>query len=53
VTSYNRQVLLTGEALNAEVRQKAEQIVLRVENVRGVYNELVVGTASTLRRALA
>src|SRR5450830_1249715 len=48
VTSYNRQVLLTGEATTAEAKQKAEQIVQRVENVRGVYNELVVGIASPL-----
>lgn len=48
VTSYNRRVLLTGEATTAEAKQKAEQIVQRVENVRGVYNELVVGIASPL-----
>jgi osmotically-inducible protein OsmY len=48
VTSYNRQVLLTGEATTAEAKQKVEQIVSRVENVRGVHNEMVVGLPSSL-----
>ena len=42
VTSWNRQVLLTGEVPAAEDRQKVEQTVLGVENVRSVVNELVV-----------
>ena len=42
VTSYNRQVLLTGEVPNAEVRQSIEKTVAGVENVRSVVNELAV-----------
>ncbi len=42
VTSYNRQVLLTGEAPNAQDRQTVEQIVGSVENVRSVVNDLAV-----------
>ncbi|MBV8619923.1 MAG: BON domain-containing protein [Curvibacter sp.] len=48
ITSYNRKVLLTGEASTAEARQKTEEIVSHVENVQGVYNEMVVGLSSTL-----
>ena len=48
VTSYNRQVLLTGEAPNAQDKQMVEKIVERVENVRSVLNELGVLGNSTL-----
>ena len=48
VTSYNRQVLLTGEVPSAQDRQLAEQVVSRVENVRSIVNELAVLGISTL-----
>jgi osmotically-inducible protein OsmY len=48
VTSYNRQVLLTGEVPNAQDKQLVEQIVSRVDNVRNVANELAVMGNSTL-----
>lgn len=48
VTSYNRQVLLTGEAPTAEDKARVEQIVQQVENVRNVLNELGVLGNSTL-----
>lgn len=48
VTSYNRQVLLTGEVPTAAARQQAEQIVGRVDNVKGVVNELGVMGNTTL-----
>lgn len=48
VTSYNRMVLLTGEAPSAAARTDMERIARAVENVRGVYNELVVGPNSAL-----
>lgn len=48
VTSYNRQVLLTGEVPNAQDKQTAEQVVSRVENVRSIVNELGVQAHSTL-----
>jgi len=48
VTSYNRQVLLTGEVPSAQDRQLVEQIVSRVDNVRSVVNELAVLGASSL-----
>ena len=48
VTSYNRQVLLTGEALTDADKATAEQVAQRVENVRNVVNELGVMGASSL-----
>jgi osmotically-inducible protein OsmY len=48
VTSYNRQVLLTGEVPTAQDKQLVEQIVSRVDNVRNIVNEIVVMGNSTL-----
>jgi osmotically-inducible protein OsmY len=48
LTSYNRQVLLTGEVPSAQDKQLVEQIVARVENVSSVVNELAVMGNSTL-----
>jgi osmotically-inducible protein OsmY len=48
VTSYNRQVLLTGEVPSEEDKKLAEQAVSRVENVQKVVNELAVLGNSTL-----
>lgn len=48
VTSYNRQVLLTGEVPSAQDKQLVEQIVSRVDNVRAVVNELAVMSATSL-----
>jgi osmotically-inducible protein OsmY len=48
VTSYNRQVLLTGEVPTAPDRELVERTVSRVENVRAVVNELAVLGNSTL-----
>ena len=52
VTSYNRQVLLSGEVPSAQDRQLVEQIVSRVENVRSIVNELAVsGNTSLTQRS--
>ena len=48
VTSYNRQVLLTGEVASAQDKQLVEQIVAGVDNVRNIVNELVILGNSTL-----
>jgi len=42
VTSYNRQVLLTGEVPTDTARQQVEQMAQEVDNVRSVVNELGV-----------
>jgi osmotically-inducible protein OsmY len=52
VTSYNRYVLLTGEAPTEEIRQDVTALVLEVPNVRNVQNEVVVaGNASFTSRS--
>jgi len=48
VTSYNRMVLLTGEVPDAAAKATAEKTAQGVENVRNVFNELVVGPVSAL-----
>jgi osmotically-inducible protein OsmY len=47
ITSYNRQVLITGEVSSDAVRRQAEQLISRVQNVRAVVNELAIGQASS------
>ena len=42
VTSYNAQVLITGEVLTEQDKQQAQQIVGKVPGVRSVVNELGV-----------
>jgi osmotically-inducible protein OsmY len=51
VTSFNRQVLLTGEAATAKDKALAEQVVSKVENVRAIVNEIgLAGNASLSQR---
>jgi len=52
VTSYNRQVLLTGEVPSAQDKQLVEQVVSKVENVRAIVNEIaVLGKATLTQRS--
>jgi len=52
VTSYNRQVLITGEVPSAQDKQLVERIVGNVENVRNVVNELnIMGNSSLTQRS--
>ena len=48
VTSYNRTVLLTGEAATDADKANIEQTVQKVENVRSTVNELAVMLPSAL-----
>lgn len=48
VTSYNRQVLLTGEVPSAEVRDAVEKIAAGAENVRSVVNDLATMPTTSL-----
>jgi osmotically-inducible protein OsmY len=48
ITSYNRQVLITGEVPSDKERAQVEQLVGKIQNVRAVINELGVGPASSL-----
>lgn len=48
ITSYNRLVLLSGEVPNEADRQRVQQVVAGVDNVRSVVNELAVLDSPTL-----
>ncbi len=51
VTSYNGVVLLTGQIADAQLREKAAQIVAELKKVRQVHNEIQVqGKTSLLAR---
>ena len=47
-TSYNRQVLLTGQVLDDATRARASEIVKGVPDVRTVYNELSLSGVTSL-----
>lgn len=47
IVSYNRYVLVAGQVPSEEARIEAIEVVRRVENVRGVYNELIVAPNNT------
>jgi len=48
VTSYNKSVLLTGEAATEDAKADIERITRSVQDVRGAYNELTVGPVTSL-----
>ena len=48
VTSYNRNVLLTGEVPDEAAKAKAEAAVKAIANVRNITDEIVVGPKSSL-----
>jgi osmotically-inducible protein OsmY len=48
VTSFNRNVLLTGEAYDENAKREAEAVAKEVESVRSVTNELAIGPTSTV-----
>jgi osmotically-inducible protein OsmY len=48
VTSYNRQVLLTGEAATEALKQDAERAAATTPEVKTVTNELAIGPPSSL-----
>jgi osmotically-inducible protein OsmY len=47
VASYNRMVLLTGEAPSEAVKAEVEKVVARVPNVKSISNELTIAGASS------
>ena len=48
VVSYNRNVLITGQAPNEQTREEIGRIAAGVENVRGIINEVEVAGLSSL-----
>jgi osmotically-inducible protein OsmY len=48
VTSFNKNVLITGEAKNNSVKASAESLVKPISEVKKITNELVIGENSSL-----
>ena len=48
ITSYNRQVLMTGDVPTDADKAAAEQAVAKIDNVRSIVNELAIGPGATL-----
>jgi osmotically-inducible protein OsmY len=48
VTSFNRKVLLTGEARSQADKERAEKLAQSQENVQSIVNDLVVAPPSSL-----
>jgi osmotically-inducible protein OsmY len=47
-TSYNRRVLLTGQAPTEDEKKRIEAVVREIPNVREVTNEITVGQVSSM-----
>ncbi|MGE0313860.1 MAG: BON domain-containing protein [Lautropia sp.] len=48
ITSFNRRVLLTGQASSEEARQRAEQVARNAAaNIRDLYNEIEISPAAS------
>lgn len=47
VTSYNRVVLMTGEAPTPALRSRAESLVRKIPQVRRVHNEVILASPSS------
>jgi osmotically-inducible protein OsmY len=48
ITSYNRNVLLTGEVPEATAKVKAESLIKEITNTRSITNEIIVGPKSSV-----
>ncbi|HBV21774.1 MAG TPA: transporter, partial [Nitrosomonas sp.] len=48
VTSFNRIVLLTGEAPSETMKEEAATLARSIQNVRNVINEITIGEKSSL-----
>jgi osmotically-inducible protein OsmY len=48
ITSFNRNVLITGEASNEQTRADIEKMVAAVPGVRGVTNDMQIGGVTAL-----
>lgn len=48
VTSFNRNVLLTGEVPTAAMKADTEKLIMSVDNVRKIFNEIAVAGNTSL-----
>lgn len=53
VTSYNRQVLITGEVQSPQDKQLVEQVASKVENVRAIVNDTAILAETTFSQRSA
>ncbi len=51
VSTFNRVVLLTGRAPNAELRELASKIAYSVKKVKRVHNEIIIGDNTSFKEA--
>lgn len=47
-TSYNRKVLLTGQAPDAASKARVQEMIAALPNVRGIQNEIVIGPRASM-----
>lgn len=48
ITSYNRQVLISGEVVSDDVKRQIEEEVNTVPGIKRIFNELVVGPQASV-----
>ena len=48
VTSFNKRVLITGQAPTQKLKQRVEQIVAAIENVEKIHNEMQISGVTSL-----
>ncbi len=48
VTSFNRNVLLTGEVPEESMKKEAEKLAMSIENVQNIFNEITISEKSSL-----
>jgi osmotically-inducible protein OsmY len=47
VTSFNRKVLVSGQVIDEQTKREAESLISKVDNVKGVFNELAVSNRAS------
>jgi osmotically-inducible protein OsmY len=48
VTSYNRRMLITGEAPTLQLKQQLDEIASQIKNVRQYYNEVIIAPPTSI-----
>ena len=47
IVSFNRRVLIVGQAPTSELRERAEAIVAKIDNIERIFNEIEIGGAAS------
>ena len=48
-TSYNQNVLITGESTSQELKEQIQDVVAKIEGVKSIYNEVLVTSSLPLK----